>query len=59
MLPVLIHGDIADSIVDADIDQQIEHDVKNSDIVVPPLWRSEQVPKLNESTRFRDYVIYL
>ena len=45
--------------IGADVDQHIGDDVQNPDIAVSPPRRSERVPVSTESTRFRDYVVYL
>ena len=59
MPSILDQNDPTNPTVGADTNQYVGDDVQNLDIIVSQPRISEQVPISTESTRFRDYVVYL
>jgi len=55
----LVHNDIVDPIVDTNVDHIVQVDVLNPNVVVPTPTRSGRFSTSTESTRFKDYVVYL
>jgi len=55
----LIQNDVVEPMVDTDVDHGVGEDVPNPDIIEREPRRSGKISTSTQSTRLRDYVVYL